>query len=125
MSKFLSIFVLCFTLVGCSAFKTALPIAIGQETIADQAPSTFDQATKYLTITHLAYNQIGEDLIVAANMGALKGAQAEKARVLFAKCGKLLDAADQAHTLANTKGMFAAINEATTEIALLSAIVHS
>lgn len=80
-------------------------------------------AEKGLTIAHLAYNGIGTALKAAADSGALRGANAASAKVLYDKAGDALKVADAADVAANAQNVNAAVAAATLAIAQANAII--
>lgn len=117
MKKYLLVLVLATPFLmgaqGCSAIKSPLT---GQA-VSENAPSTFQQAEKALTIAHLAYNTLGTQLITAAKAGLLKGEDAATAKVYYNKAGDALKLADNAAKLGNETNLLAAINQANAAIA--------
>jgi hypothetical protein len=107
--------------LALAALLLALPLA-DCANLAQIAPQTTADAEKALALAHLAYDGAGTALLNAADSGALRGADAAKARALYDQAGAALDAADSADAVANAPGILAALADADTLLAQLRAL---
>lgn len=124
LNRFLIASVFSFSLMGCSNLGPALDVLTGN-TVASTAPVVAMDAEKGLIIAHLAYNSIGDAILVAVNTKLLHGENAAKVKVLYDKAGDALIAADIADKAANTSGIIEAVKIADEAIAQVKLILNS
>ena len=116
-------------LAGCSTpvgqFFTDLGEVVTDHSIAEASPSAIATAEKALTVTHLAYNFIGEQLLANTQPGGLlHGTTALEAKHYYDIAGDALSAADAADAVANAKGLTDAITKAQDAIAKVNDLIH-
>ena len=100
------------TALALAAALAAAPLA-ACSSLAQLAPQSIADAEKALTLAHLAYDGAGTALQNATQSGALHGADAATAKALYDQAGQALDTADQADAVANARGVFAALAQAS------------
>lgn len=108
--------VLLSLLVGLYSCAAMQSIGNGNS-VASQIPGVITLNTeKSLIVVHLAYNALGEELIIAARANVLRGSNASLAKNYYSKAGDALIVADKADAAANEKGVINAVTAATDAI---------
>lgn len=99
------------------------PPLLNGSSIAQSAPEVFANAQKSLTVTHLAYDAIGRQILSATQSGLLKGENAATVQVVYRKAKGALDIADTAERVGNTTNLLQAIQEANSAITQVKNLV--
>lgn len=125
MKKLLAVALSLSLLGACAPGSSAniLAVATGHS-VASVAPKVSLTAEKSLTLAHLAYNEVGELLIDAAEHGYLHGDNARIAKNWYDRAGDALRVADAADKAANEPGIFAAVADATDAIYAVKVLLN-
>lgn len=120
MRKVALALIICLPLAGCGAGST--PILNGSS-VSQTAPEVFANGQKALTVAHLAFNAISNQILVATNSGILRGENAATAQVAYRKAKAALDLADTAERAGNTADLLQAIRDANSAISQAKSLV--
>lgn len=112
---------LALTLGGCANVGPAFDVLTGS--VATTAPVTIGEAEKVLTVAHLAYNTVSENIITATTLGTLHGTNAATVKLWYDKAGDALLAADQLDKVANAQGVMDKVSTINTLLAQIASIV--
>jgi hypothetical protein len=104
------------TLSGCAQIDALTGTTTATSTLAD--------AEKILAATHLAHAAAADGLTVAATSGAIKGADATKAKGLLDQSEAYLSVADNAATLGDAASIQSSTATATALVAQVNALIH-
>lgn len=113
---------LCFVVVPLGGCSTITALATGHS-VASTAPTVSANVEKSLTIAHLAYNAVGQELINNAKSGVLHGGAAATAKIAYDKAGDTLLVADKAEQASNEPGIIAAVSMATDAISQANSLI--
>ena len=118
--KFLAVGLICALPLTACGGKTPF---LNGSSVSETAPEAFANAQKGLTVGHLAYAAISNQINTAIAQGLLKGENAATVQVHYRKAKAALDLADTAERLGNTADLIAAVREANSAIAQAKSLV--
>jgi hypothetical protein len=122
MKRFIIVGALALSLMGCQTVQSGLSLLTGHS-VASQNPVVAGDVEKALTIAHLAYDGIGNQILVNKQSGLLHGATAAEVKVYYDKAGDALIVADTADKAANQDGVVSALSTATDAITQAKALI--
>lgn len=117
-----TVFALCLCFIPLGGCATITALATGNS-VASTAPAVSSTVEKSLTIAHLAYNAVGQQLINNAKSGVLHGSAAATAKIAYDKAGDAISVADKAEQASNEPGIIAAVNTATDAISQANSLI--
>lgn len=124
MKKFLLVGLMCLLpLSACGETLKNLPLLNGQS-VANSVPGSVSLKTEQaLTVTHVAFNGISNEILLAVKAGILKGSNASKVKIYYDKAGDAIGVADKLDKAGNENGVLSAISDANSAIASAKKLV--